>query len=67
MMLIEDFKKGFNNSLREIQNSAKQVEVLKELQESTAKQVQLLKDETQKSLKEGKSSSSSTFYFLPEH
>jgi hypothetical protein len=30
MMLIEDFKKGINNSLNEIQqNTAKQVEVLK--------------------------------------
>jgi hypothetical protein len=36
MMLIEDFKKDINNSLKEIQeNTAKQVEVLKELQEST--------------------------------
>jgi chromosome segregation ATPase len=48
MMLVEDFKKGINNSLREIQeNTAKQVEVLKEetqkslneLQENTTKQV----------------------------
>jgi transcription initiation factor TFIID subunit TAF12 len=48
MILVEDFKKGINNSLREIQeNTAKQVEVLKEekqksfkeLQESTTKQV----------------------------
>jgi hypothetical protein len=31
MMVIEDFKKGINNSLKEIQeNTAKQVEVLKE-------------------------------------
>jgi chaperonin cofactor prefoldin len=30
MMLVEDFKKGINNSLKEIQeNIAKQVEVLK--------------------------------------
>ena len=30
MMLVEDFKKGINNSLKEIQeNTAKQVEVLK--------------------------------------
>jgi hypothetical protein len=34
MMLVEDFKKGINNSLKEIQgNTAKEVEVLKELQE----------------------------------
>jgi hypothetical protein len=37
-MLVEDFKKGINNSLKEIQ-------------ESTAKQVEVLKEEAQKSLK----------------
>jgi ribosomal protein L7Ae-like RNA K-turn-binding protein len=53
MMLVEDFKKGINNSFKEIQeNAAKQVEVLKELQENTAKHVEVLKEETQKSLKE---------------
>jgi ribosomal protein L7Ae-like RNA K-turn-binding protein len=53
MILVEDLKKGINNSLKEIQkNTAKQVEVLKELQENTAKQVEVLKEETQKSLKE---------------
>jgi hypothetical protein len=40
MMLVEDIKKGFNNSLTEIQtNTAKEVEVLKEIQENTTKQV----------------------------
>jgi chromosome segregation ATPase len=39
MMFVEDFKKGINNSLQEIQ-------------ENTAKQVEVLKDETKKSLKE---------------
>jgi wobble nucleotide-excising tRNase len=39
MMLVEDFKKGINNSLKEIQNTAKEVEVLKELQKNTTKQV----------------------------
>ena len=48
MMMVEDIKKDFNNSLKEIQeNTAKQVEdikeeaqkSLKELQESTTKQV----------------------------
>jgi hypothetical protein len=39
MMLVEDFKKGLNNSLKEIQ-------------ENTVKQVKVLKEETQKSLKE---------------
>jgi hypothetical protein len=47
-MLVEDFKKGIDNSLKEIkENTAKQVEVLKkevqkslkELQENTTKQV----------------------------
>ena len=59
MMLVEDFKKGINNSLKEIQeNTAKQVEVfkeeaqkyLKELQESTAKQIEVLKEKTKKNL-----------------
>ena len=48
MMVVEDFKKGINNSLKEIkQNNAKQVEdlkkekqkSLKELQENTTKHV----------------------------
>jgi uncharacterized protein YlxW (UPF0749 family) len=48
MMLVEEFKTGINNSLKEIkENTAKQVEVLKEetqksfkeLQENTTKQV----------------------------
>ena len=40
MMLIEDFKKGINISLKEIQeNTAKEVESLKEIQENTTKQV----------------------------
>ena len=61
MMLVEDFKKGINYSLKEIQeNTAKQLEVikeetlksLKELQENTGKQVEVVKEETLKSLKE---------------
>jgi hypothetical protein len=60
MMTIEDFKKGINNSLKEIQeNTAKQVEVLKEeahkslkeLKDNTVKQEEVLNEETQKSLK----------------
>jgi hypothetical protein len=40
MMILEDIKKNFNNSLKEIQeNTAKEVEVLKEIQENTNKQV----------------------------
>jgi hypothetical protein len=38
MILVEDLKKGINNSLKEIQ-------------ENTEKQVEVLKEETQKSLK----------------
>jgi peptidoglycan hydrolase CwlO-like protein len=39
LMMIEDFKKDINNSLKEIQeNTGKQVESLKELQENTTKQ-----------------------------
>ena len=42
-MLVEDIKKGINNSLKEIQeNTAKEVEVLKEKQENTTKQVMKL-------------------------
>jgi hypothetical protein len=39
IMVVEDFKKGISNSLKEIQ-------------ENTAKQVEVLKEETQKPLKE---------------
>jgi gas vesicle protein len=49
MMLVEDFKKGINNSIKEIQeNTAKEIEVLKELQENTTKQVMELKKKTSK-------------------
>jgi hypothetical protein len=38
-MLVEDIKKEFNNSLKEIQEkTAKEVEVLKEIEEITTKQ-----------------------------
>ena len=50
-MLVEDFKKVINNSLKELQNNtAKEVEVLKELQNNTDKQVEFLREETQRSL-----------------
>jgi chromosome segregation ATPase len=40
MMLVEDIKKEFSNSLKEMwENTAKEVEVLKEKQENTSKQV----------------------------
>jgi hypothetical protein len=39
MMLVEDIKKDFNSSLKEIQeNTAIEVEVLKEIQKNTTKQ-----------------------------
>jgi hypothetical protein len=40
MMMVEDIKKNFNNSLKEIQEkTAKELQVLKEKQENTTKQV----------------------------
>ena len=43
MMMIEDIKKDFNNSLKEIQeNTAKELQVLKEKQVNTTKQVEVL-------------------------
>jgi hypothetical protein len=40
MMTVEDIKKNFNNSLKEIQKrTAKELQVLKEKQENTSKQV----------------------------
>jgi chromosome segregation ATPase len=40
MMMVEDIKKDFNNSLKEIQeNTAKELQVLKEKEENTSKQV----------------------------
>ena len=43
MMIVEDIKKEFNNSLKEIQeNTAKDLQVLREKQENTIKQVEVL-------------------------
>jgi hypothetical protein len=40
MMIVEDIKKDFNNSLKEIQeNTAKKLQVLTDKQENTSKQV----------------------------
>jgi archaellum component FlaC len=40
MMMVEDIKKDFNNSLKEIQeNTAKEVQDHKEKQENTTKQM----------------------------
>jgi chromosome segregation ATPase len=45
MMMVQDIKKYFNNSLKEIQeNTAKELQVLKEKQENTTKQVEVLKE-----------------------
>jgi hypothetical protein len=45
MMMVEDIKKDFNNSLKEIQeNTAKEVQILKEKQENTNKEVEALKE-----------------------
>jgi hypothetical protein len=44
VMMVEDIKKNFNNSLKEMQeNTAKKLQVLKEKQENTTKQVDILK------------------------
>ena len=44
MIMVEDIKKDFNNSLKEIQeNTAKELQVLKEKQENTSKQVMEMK------------------------
>ena len=44
MMMVEDIKTDFNNSLKEIQeNTAKKLQVLKEKHENTTKQVEVLK------------------------
>jgi hypothetical protein len=41
MLLVEYFKKGINNSLKEIkENTAKQVEVLKEKAQKSLKELQ---------------------------
>jgi hypothetical protein len=40
MMMVEDIRKDFNNSLKEIkENTAKELQVLKEKEENTSKQV----------------------------
>jgi hypothetical protein len=45
MMMVEDIKKDFNNSLKEMQeNTAKELQVLTEKQENTNKQVEILKE-----------------------
>jgi hypothetical protein len=53
MMMVEDIKKDFNNSLKEIQeNTAKVWQVLKEKQENTTKQVEVLKEKQENTSKQ---------------
>jgi chromosome segregation ATPase len=53
MMMVEDIKKDFNNSLKEIQeNSAKEFQVLKEKHENTTKQVEVLKEKQENTSKQ---------------
>jgi chromosome segregation ATPase len=53
MMMVEDIKKDFNNSLKEIQeNTAKELQDLKEKQENTTKQVEVLKEKQENTSKE---------------
>jgi hypothetical protein len=53
MMMVEDIKKDFNNSLKEIQeNTAKELQVLKEKQENTNKQVEVLKEKQENTFKQ---------------
>jgi hypothetical protein len=51
-MRIEDIKKDFNNSVKEIQeNTTKELQVLKEKQENTTKQVEVLKEKQENTSK----------------
>jgi chromosome segregation ATPase len=53
MMMVEDIKKDFNNSLKEIQeNTAKELQVLKEKHETTTKQVEVLKEKQENTSKQ---------------
>jgi hypothetical protein len=53
MMMVEDIKKDFNNSLKEMQeNTAKELQVLKEKQENTTKQVEVLKEKQENTSKQ---------------
>jgi gas vesicle protein len=52
MMMVEDNKKDFNNSLKEIQEyTAKELQVLKEKQENTTKQIEDLKEKQENTFK----------------
>ena len=52
-MMVEDIKKDFNKSLKEIQeNTAKELQVLKEKQENTIKPVEVLTEKEEKTYKQ---------------
>jgi predicted nucleic acid-binding Zn-ribbon protein len=52
-MMVEDIKKDFNNSLKEIQeNTAKELHVLKEKHKDTIKQVEVLKEKQENTSKQ---------------
>ena len=54
MMMVEDIKKDFNISLKEIQeNTAKELQVLKEKQKNTTKQIEVLIKKTGKHTQTG--------------
>ena len=53
MMMIEDIKKDFHKSLKELQEStAKELQALKEKQENTTKQVEVLKEKQENTSKQ---------------
>jgi uncharacterized protein Yka (UPF0111/DUF47 family) len=53
MMMVEDIKKDFNNSLREMQeNTAKEIQVLKEKHENTTKQAEVLREKQESTYKQ---------------
>jgi chromosome segregation ATPase len=53
MMMVENIKKDFHNSLKEIEeNTAKELQVLKEKQENTTKQVEVLKEKQENTSKQ---------------
>jgi chromosome segregation ATPase len=53
MMMVEDIKKDFNNSLKEIQEkTSKELHVLKEKQKNTTKQEKVLKEKQESTSKQ---------------
>jgi hypothetical protein len=53
MMMVEDIKKDFNNSLKELQeNTPKELQYFKEKQENTTKQVEVLKEKQKNTSKQ---------------